>query len=702
MIGSYARRLRRPILAGLAACAVILATASVLDRLYPPRMDRYLERSTMVADSAGGILRAFTTSDGIWRLPATVDDVAPLYIDMLLSYEDRRFRYHPGVDPLALARATAQWAGSGRVISGGSTLTMQVARLLEPRPRTMRSKLIEMLRAVQLELRYSKDELLAIYLTIAPYGGNIEGVRAASLAYFGREPSRLTPGEAALLVALPQSPSRTRPDRHAEAARAARDKVLRRVADAAILSQETAAEAMEQAVPDRRRDLPFLAPHLALELEASRPAGSIVATHIDRTLQAAAERLARDSLITLRDEANVAIMVVENRTRRVVAHVGSADFFDSARAGQVDLARAIRSPGSTLKPFIYGMGFEDLLIHPETIIADRPRRFGDYQPSNFDPVFSGEVTVREALIRSLNIPAVAVLDRLGPARLEARLRAAGMPLSLYDPDAPAGLPIALGGVGTSLDRLVALYAALADGGTARPLRYTDDAPEVEPTILMSPGAAWQTNAILAQVSPPDGRMNPHFARLGRDIAYKTGTSYGFRDAWAIGFDADHTIGVWVGRPDGTPSPDRYGRSTAAPILFRAFGLLPPPDGPLQPPAPDGVLLAANRDLPTRLRYFERPQIVDDAAIAFGTTGISIDFPLDGTTVHLIDEAGRMESLPLQADGGRRPLRWLVNGRPIHSPLLGRDAAWTPDGPGQATITVIDAGGQAASASIWVE
>ena len=696
------RRLRRPILAGLAACALILATAAVLDRLYPPAMDRYLERSTMVVDASGDILRAFTTSDGIWRLPATVDDVAPLYIDMLLAYEDKRFRYHPGVDPLAMARAAAQWAGNGRVISGGSTLTMQVARLLEPRPRTLRSKLIEMLRAVQLEIRYSKDELLAIYLTIAPYGGNIEGVRAASHAYFGKDPRHLTPGEAALLVALPQSPSRTRPDRHAPAARAARDKVLRRVSDAEVLSAESAAEAMEQAVPDSRRDLPFLAAHLALDLAASRPAGEIVTTHIDRDLQASAERLARDSLADLRDEANVAIMVVETRTRHVVAYVGSADFFDRSRAGQVDLARAIRSPGSTLKPFIYGMAFEDLLVHPETIIADRPRRFGDYQPSNFDPVYSGEVTVREALIRSLNIPAVAVLERLGPARLEARLRSAGMPLSLYDPDAPAGLPIALGGVGTSLERLVALYAALADGGTALPLRYATDAPEEEPTTLLSPGAAWQVTGILAQVAPPDGRMNPHYVRIGRDIAYKTGTSYGFRDAWAIGYDADFTIGVWVGRPDGTPSPDRYGRSTAAPILFRTFGLLPPPDGPLQPAAPDGVLRAANRDLPTRLRYFERPQAVGADAVAFRNSQIRIEFPLDATVVDLIDEAGQAESLPLQADGGRRPLRWLVNGRPIQTSRLARNASWTPDGPGQVSITVIDTDGHTATAAIWVE
>lgn len=688
--------------AGLAACALIVSATALLDWLYPPPMQRYLERSTMVVDASGDILRAFTTGDGFWRLSATVDDVAPLYVDMLLTYEDKRFRGHPGVDPLALARAIAQWAENGRVVSGGSTLTMQIARLLEPRPRNVGSKLLEMLRALQLEHRYSKDELLAIYLTIAPFGGNIEGVRAASLAYFGKEPTRLTPGEAALLVALPQSPSRTRPDRYADAARTARDKVLERMATTGVLSAVTAAEATEQAVPDSRRNLPFLAPHLAFDLAASRPGGATIASHIDRTLQTAAERLARDSLGDLRNEANVALMVVENRTRRVVAYVGSADFFDRGRAGQIDLARAIRSPGSTLKPFIYGMAFEDLMIHPETIIADRPRRFGDYQPDNFDPVYSGEVTVREALIRSLNLPAVAVLDRLGPARLEARLRAAGAPLSLYDPDAPAGLPIALGGVGMSLERLVTLYAALAEGGAARPLLYAADAPAVPPRILLNPGATWQITGILAQVAPPDGRLNRLYSQLDRQIAYKTGTSYGFRDAWAIGYDSEHTIGVWVGRPDGTPSPDRYGRSTAAPILFRAFGLLPPPATPLLRPAPDGVLLASNGDLPSRLRYFDPGVSADHAAIAFRNSEIRIDFPLDGTVVDLFDDSSEADSLPLQADGGRRPLRWLVNGRPIQASLLGRDTAWTPDGPGQVKITVIDADGATASVEVWLQ
>ncbi len=702
MTRAVQRRLHRPLSAGLAVCALLLGIFGLLDRLFPPPMDRYREHSTMVADASGEILRAFTTSDGIWRLPVTAEDVSPLYLDMLLAYEDQRFRTHPGVDPLALARAAVQWMRNGRVISGGSTLTMQVARLLEPRPRTLRSKLIEMLRALQLELRYSKDELLAVYLTVAPYGGNIEGVRAASLAYFGREPSRLTPGEAALLVALPQSPSRTRPDRYAEAARTARDKVLRRVAEAGVLPPDSASEAMEQAVPGRRHDLPFLAAHLSVRLAAERPAGSVIPTTIDRHLQAGAERLARAALMDLRDEANIAIMVVENRTRSVVAHVGSADFFDRSRAGQVNLARAVRSPGSTLKPFIYGMAFDDLMLHPETIIADRPRRFGDYRPTNFDPVFSGEVTVREALIRSLNIPAVAVLDRLGPARLESRLRAAGAPLSLYDSDAPAGLPIALGGVGTSLDRLVTLYAALANSGTASPLRYTMDSPTGAPTMLLSPAAAWQVTRILAQVAPPDGRMNPHFARLGRDIAYKTGTSYGFRDAWAIGYDGDHTIGVWVGRPDGTPSPDRYGRATAAPILFRVFGLLPPPGAPLLPAAPEGVLLAANTDLPDRLRHFDRRDPAGRSTIAFEARGLSIDFPLDGSTVDLIDGNGRIESLLLQADGGRRPLRWLVNGRPIPISPLGRSASWAPDGPGQVSIVVIDADGRADSSTVWIE
>lgn len=703
------RRLRRWALGlGLGVCVLLALAAAAglwLDREYPLDMRRYQDRSVLVLDRDGGLLRAFTTSDGMWRLPATVDDVSPLYLDMLLAYEDRRFRAHPGVDPIAVVRAVGQLIGHGQVVSGASTLTMQVARLLEPRPeRSLSDKLIEMLRALQLEWHYSKDEILAIYLTLAPYGGNLEGVRAASFAYFGKEPSVLTPGEAALLVALPQSPTRLRPDRAGEAAAAARGRVLGRAVDRGVLTAEAAAEAGEQPVPLARRGMPFHAPHLADALAGAAPNVEVHPTFIDGGLQRTLEDLAARALPSFERQGNAAILVVDNAQHRVIGYLGSADFFAEDRAGQVDLARAIRSPGSTLKPFIYGMAFEELMIHPDTIINDVPTRFGDYAPTNFDPVYSGEVTVREALTRSLNIPAVAVLDRLGPARLAARLREAGGPLRLYEADALPGLAIALGGAGISLFDLVTLYTGLANGGEAEPLRLVPEDPPGRPALLLRPAANWYVTEILSSIPPPSALVDPVYARDGRRIAYKTGTSYGFRDAWAVGYDADYTVGVWVGRPDGTPSPQRYGRNTAAPLLFRVFELLPQPGRDVLPPPPPGVIDTMQQPLPPRLVRFDRsvaPQ-PDGGPLRLTEAALRIDFPTDGAVVELPARGTALDTLPLVALGGQRPLTWLVNGRPILSSPLGRSAEWQPDGVGQTRITVIDADGTAATVDIWLQ
>jgi penicillin-binding protein 1C len=697
------RRWAKAAAAAGAGIAGLLALALGLDARYPPALGRFEDLSTVVLDRQGRLLRAFTAADGTWRLAATAADVSPLYLDTLIAYEDRRFAWHPGVDPLAVVRALGQWAANGRVVSGASTITMQVARLLEPRERTLGAKLIEIARAVQLEWRYSKEEILAIYLTLAPFGGNIEGVRAASWAWLGKDPAHLSPGEAALLVALPQSPSRLRPDRDPAAARAARDKVLGRMVTLGRLAAGAAAEAAQQRVPDRRRPMPFLAPHLTASLAAAAPPGAVVPTLIDAPLQAGVEDVARRALPGLQASANLAVLVVENGTRAVAAYLGSADWSASSRAGQVDLARAVRSPGSALKPFIYGMAFEDLIVHPETLVSDRPQRFGDYQPVNFDPVFSGDVTVREALIRSLNVPAVAVLDRVGPPRLAARLRGAGGPLSLPDPAEVPALAIALGGAGITLFDLATLYAALAHQGEAAPLRILKDDPEGPPRRLLEPAAAWQVTSILAEIPPPSSLLAPVYAGPGgRTVAYKTGTSYGFRDAWAVGYDADHTVAVWVGRPDGTPSPDRYGRNTAAPLLFEVFGLLPHPVRDLPGPPPAGVLLAATAELPARLqRLRPRAAMVLQAEGAGGGDDVRIDFPIDGTLVELDVAAEPARTLPLVAVGGRRPLRWLVNGLPVAASPLAREAAWLPDGPGFARITVIDAEGGTDTAEVWV-
>jgi len=687
---------RRAGLAGrlmLAATLLILLAGglALLDRWFPPVLERSRETSALVLDGQGGLLRGFTTAEGVWRLPLSPGAVDPLYLKMLKAYEDQRFERHFGVDPLALARALAQWAARGRVISGASTLTMQAARLLEPRPPTLAGKLREMLRAMQLEWRFSKDEILALYLNLAPYGGNLEGLRAAALAYLGKEPNSLTPAEAALLVALPQAPSRRRPDRFPVQARAARDQVLARMSRLGVLTPRQAAEAAAEPVFAGRYELPFHAPHLAQRLRTVAPHADERHTFIDGALQQTLETLAQRQ--PLDAHASLAFLVVENRRRRVLAYVGSANFFDAAGAGQVDMAQAVRSPGSTLKPLIYGMGFDERIIHPETLIDDVPTPFGDYRPANFRHVYRGQVSVREALQRSLNVPAVAVLDRLGPGRVAAWLQEAGIALHWGKAHPEPGLPLVLGGVGITLADLVALYAGMADGGVIKPLRYSTAEPEVEGRRLLSEAACWQLRRILEEAEAPEIRTPLSNIRQPRPIAHKTGTSYGFRDAWALGFDRDYTVGVWVGRPDGSSSPERYGRNTAAPLLFRIFELLPPSASP-----PEGVLAAVHGDLPERLRFFRAPS----PGLETEADPLRIDFPVNGSTVELTVRDGALAPLPLAAQGGRKPLRWLVNGRPLASSPLRREARWIPDGEGLTRITIMDGEGRTASVEVWIK
>ncbi|NQW50983.1 MAG: transglycosylase domain-containing protein, partial [Rhodospirillales bacterium] len=402
------------LLAGLAVAATTLAaTGLALDRLFPPDLSRYQDRSTEVVDANGRLLRAFTTADGKWRLKTAVDDVDPLYLGLLKAYEDRRFDTHWGVDPLAAVRAARQLAERGRIVSGASTLSMQAARLLDPRPRSFTTKAIQSARALQLEWRYSKREVLAIYLTLAPMGGNLEGVRAASLAYFGKEPRQLGAAEAALLVAIPQSPERRRPDRASSAAQAARDRVLERGVEHGVIDAPLLAMARSRPAPDRRLAMPLQAPHLSTWLAGQSP-GTVVPTTVRYELQQTLSQLVQDERRQLGDGAEIAMVVLDNRTGGVVAWLGGDNFF--GRTGQVDLVRARRSPGSALKPLIYAMAFDDRILHPETLVEDVPVRFRDWLPRNFDRDHQGAVTVRRALQQSLNVPAVLALEKVGPQR----------------------------------------------------------------------------------------------------------------------------------------------------------------------------------------------------------------------------------------------------------------------------------------------
>ena len=657
-----------------------------------PSLERSERLSTLVLARDGSILRGFLSADGKWRLPTEASDVDPLYRRMLIAAEDRRFEEHPGVDALAIARALAQYVTHGHVVSGASTLTMQAVRLLERRPRTLWSKLIESAEAVALERRHDKRAILALYLTLAPFGGNLEGVRAASLAYFGKEPAQLTAAEAALLVAIPRSPERLRPDRHPEAARAARDAVLRRMAATGVVSGAALADAVVEPVPHVRIPMPLEAPHLAWALHHADPHAALIRTTIDPSLQRRVAALLRRETAPLDPQATLAAIVVDNRDRRIIAYVGNADFLSAGRRGTIDMALAVRSPGSALKPFIYAMAFDRLIIHPETILQDEPRHFGDYAPTDFDGRFLGAVSARQALQYSLNVPAVAVLDRLGAARFTAALAAAGIHLRLPPLASGPGLAVALGGDGISLVDLATLYTALARGGAAGSLQTRLDQQDEQETELFGPVAAWYVTDILAGAPPPPG-MLPAEVRVARPLAFKTGTSYGFRDAWALGYDSEVTIAVWVGRADGTPLPGISGRTTAAPVLFKIADLLGPATSASSKPPP-GALLVPNRELPPSLRRLD-PGPVERAGR--DANGPKILYPPDGSIV-----AWHGEGVPLEASGGLGPLRWLADGRPLPPAQPRRTLYWTPTGLGFARLTVIDTAGRSAHATVRLE
>lgn len=696
-----ARLRRASLVAGLGLLAAIGAVG-LADRWLPPPLQRLASVSTLMVDREGRVLRAYTTPEGTWRLPAKLSAIDPKLIRFLLGYEDQRFQFHPGVDPLAAMRALGQAVRHGRVVSGASTITMQLARLLEPRARSLGAKITEMSRALQIEARLTKDDILSAYLTFAPYGGNLEGVRAASLAYFGKEPARLTDAEAAMLVALPQAPENVRPDRFAAAARAARDKVLHLLASRGEISAAALEAALLEPVPHMRHEFPMSAPHLAERMRRTHPADPVIATTLDDDLQRAIQQVVRRHQAGLEPSASIAVLAVENAGRKVRGYVGSSDFFADRRFGQNDMVTAQRSPGSALKPMIYGMAFDALIVHPETMMPDVAMRFGDYAPKNFDDHFRGAITAREALQASLNIPAVALLDKVGPQRFVQRLEESGVRLTFPDKAARPGLPIALGGVGIDLEGLVTLFADLADAGKAAPLDFGEGKPAAtELPPLVSPVAAYYLTSILLDTPPPPRFLAAGNRRHAQPVAYKTGTSFGFRDAWAIGYTRDYTIGVWVGRPDGTFSAGRMGRDAAAPILFEVFDLLPvgPSALPARPPA--GAILAGTLDLPANLQQF-RPRLGAMAELDRKKAAVKVAYPLDGALLELAPADEALPSLTLQAEGGSLPLRWLVNGQPIVSLPYRRQAEWLPDGRGAVRVTVVDRDGRSASSSIWIK
>ena len=696
--GRWALRLYWAGVIGLALVAFGLSALNgALGRLKPldPRLAEV--RSTLVLDREGRLLRPFLTDDGRWRLPIEIEDVDPRYFDLLFAFEDKRFYAHHGIDPRAVVRALGQAVKTRHVVSGASTLTMQVARLMEPREtRDLSAKTTQAVRALDLERRFTKREILTFYLALAPYGGNLEGVRAAALSWFGKEPKRLSLAEAALLVALPQSPELRRPDRAPEAARRARDRVLERARAAGVASAADVERARGEPIPTLRHAFPAIAPHLAEALVAERPEVRIHRTTIDLRLQVTLERLLRERAETWGPHQSAAAVVLDPVTGELLASVGGPDYFSPTRAGALDLTQAVRSPGSALKPFIYAMAFDAGLAHPETVMEDRPARWGSWAPENFDETFHGTVTARHALQQSLNMPAVTLLDMIGPQALLSRLKSAGVEPVLA-PGTATGLAIGLGGVGIRLEDLARLYAGLARGGDTVPIvrRLGERSGPHERRRLTDPVAAWYVFDVLRGAPPPVNALQ------GR-LAFKTGTSYGYRDAWAIGFDRRRVIAVWVGRPDGAPAPGLVGRVVAAPLLFDAWARMG--GEPEAIPAPMGVLRATSATLPPPLRHLRRD--VPKTLAAATTPKLEITFPPDGARLDVglaaLAAGSEVEPVALRAHGGVPPLTWLVDGRPVGRVDGRRDTFWIPSGRGFSRLSVIDATGATASVQIRLE
>ncbi|MCG8611248.1 MAG: penicillin-binding protein 1C, partial [Pseudomonadales bacterium] len=456
----------------------------------------------------------------------------------------------------------------------GSTITMQVARLLHPHPRSVPGKLSQILRAIQLEWHLDKQEILALYLNNAPFGGTLEGVEAAAFGYFNKSAAQLSHAEAALLAVLPQAPSRFRPDRHPGRAEQARNKVLQRLGEFQIWTEQTVLEARQEKVAAFGLQSPQLAPLLARRLMQDNPE-SLLQTTLEFNLQQRVQDYVKLYTAQLPAHSSVAVLIVENQNMEARAYVGSGQFGNTQRFGYIDMVTADRSPGSTLKPFLYGMAIDAGLIHSHSLLTDTPRSYGLYQPDNFSGGFNGPVSATAALQKSLNIPAVDLLARLGPKTFVSRLQHIGIPLTLPNHEAP-GLALILGGTGTSLEALVSGFASLARGGLVAPVRYQHHEP-LKNRHLFSEGTAWVIHRIL-QDSPHPDQLRTRRARGSNTdnpgIAWKTGTSYGYRDAWSIGVSPEYTIGVWVGRPDGAPVPGHFGAVTATPLMFTLFKQMP--------------------------------------------------------------------------------------------------------------------------------
>ena len=616
-----------------------------------PRQLFQVPYSTVVTDRHGELLGARIAPDGQWRFPPC-DTVPRKFVRCLLAFEDRHFYYHPGVNPLSMARAAWQNIRQGRIVSGGSTLTMQTVRISRNRPRTFAEKVVEMILATRLELRCSKDEILALYASHAPFGGNVVGLDAAAWRYFAHPASELSWAEAATLAVLPNAPSTIHPGKGRDALLRKRNRVLHLLWEQGDITSSDYALALDEPLPDAPLPLPRIAPHLVDRLASEHPGQSIVST-LDKSLQLRLEALAErhSQKFARSDIRNLAILVIDLRENQVAAYCGNTGFGQSAEGSQVDIIRAPRSTGSILKPFLYYAALEEGLILPHTLLPDVPVNINGFAPQNFSRQFEGAVPASEALARSLNIPAVHLLQQYGVPKFHELLRQAGL-TTLHRPPSHYGLSLILGGAEATLWDVTSLYAKMG--------RSLSGLPQTMPRLLASetaeeggnffhPGGTWQVFNALTEVNRPeeiDWKSIPSM----RPVAWKTGTSYGFRDAWAVGVTPRYAVGVWVGNASGEGKPGLVGARTAGPVLFDVLGLLP----------------AA----PT---WFERPDgVFVDAEVCRLSGHLKGRFCLDADTVLILPAGRRTAPCPyhrpvvLSADGAYRLHQECADSEPTRS------------------------------------
>lgn len=536
-----------------------------------------IEYSTVITDNKGEVINAYLTSDQQWRMKTELNEISPLLRKTIIAKEDKYFYSHPGVNFFAVTRAFFKNLFQMKRTSGASTITMQVARALEHRKRNIFSKVIEMFRAFQLEWKYSKDEILQMYLNLVPYGGNIEGVKAASYLYFKKNPDHLSLAEITALSIIPNRPSSLVMGKNNDKIVKERNRWLKKFAENKVFTEKEIEDAIAEPLTATRGTVPHYIPHLAYKLKRQGSTStmlSVIKTNIDLNTQLKTEKLAEDYVRgqRLRNIKNAAIIILDNKTHNVITYVGSSNFYDTLDAGQVNGADAVRQPGSTLKPLLYAMCFDEGLLTPKTVITDVAVNYQGYAPENYDKKFNGYVTTEYALEHSLNIPAVKSLKLLGHEKLIHKLSICNF-RQIQKDQRKLGLSMILGGCGTTLEELTGLFSSFANDGYYTSPSYTQNDTTHNKVNIISTAANYMINEILSKVNRPDFPLNWAATERMPKIAWKTGTSYGRRDAWSIGYNKNYTVGVWVGNFSGVGVADLSGANVATPLLFKIFNTI---------------------------------------------------------------------------------------------------------------------------------